>query len=547
MILHYPTLSKYHYLLLLLICAVSAQSQDIASENSYGGKNAELLFDAIPTPDSGFLLAGSSISDKDGTLTDDNRGDFDYWVWKMDANGVQVWQKRLGGSGMDLLQKVQVTTDGGYILAGISASAVGFDKKDACKGNTDFWIIKLDINGGELWQKTIGGSGQEKVNSIIQTADGGYIIAGSSNSNKTPLNDSNEADPYGKSEDSHGNLDFWVVKLHADGSVAWQKTIGGKYVDELKTIVQTTDGGYLLGGYSNSPISGNKTESNIGIGDYWIVKLNNTGGIQWQKTLGGDKDDILFALTQTQDGGFVIGGVSNSSATNAKSKGNTNGTDIWVVKLNDQGNIAWQETYDYGQYDVVSSIVENPDGSFLMGGYAQSETSHGAASKGFKVKGDKEGINDYVASKISAEGEQIWKQSVGSKGDEVLKKLYVTADGGYLLAGTSKGGKSRDKNTNIGGSDFWLVKLKDKAKPKKPVDAVTAYPNPTQNTTNVAVTYDYTYGTAILYDLNGRQLQTTKLAGEKNIPFNLGNLPRGIYVISIKTNNGVNAVKVMKQ
>lgn len=523
-------------------------AQDILWERSYGGKHAEFLYDAQPTADYGFILAGSSISNKNGNKSEASKGNLDYWIWKMDEKGSPEWQKSYGGNGVDLLLSVRITSDGGFILAGISNSSVSGDKKEASKGQEDFWIIKLDANGQEIWQRTIGGSGQEKLLSITQTKDGGYVLGGSSSSDKSEADEKGVVDKYGKKENSRGNLDYWVVKLDSKGEIEWDKTIGGKYVDELKSIEQTKDGGFILGGYSNSPESGDKSQKSFGLGDYWIVKLDKEGAIEWQETMGGDKDDNLFVLTQTNDGGFIAGGNSNSGTSNSKTKSNRNGTDFWVVKLNESGSILWQETYNYGKLDVLTSIVENPDGTFLIGGYAQSEAKFNSnKSLGKNIKTDKEGINDYVALKIKADGEEIWTQTVGSKGDELLKKLFETRDGGYILAGTSKGEVSRDKNSFKGGSDFWIVKLRDKDKKHKDKENIEAIPNPTNTFTNAIVGYDYKKGTATLYDLSGRMINSVKISGERTIPMDLSGLPQGIYVIEVKTDVSTDGVKVIKK
>lgn len=542
--------TKLFYGVLFLQWCTLSISQNILWENSYGGKHAEFLYDAIPTPDYGFLLAGSSISNKNGNKADANKGDLDYWVWKMDEKGTPEWQKSFGGNGVDVLQSVKLANDGGFILAGTSSSSISSDKKEACKGQEDFWIIKLDAKGNEIWQRTIGGSGQEKLLSIAQTKDGGYILGGTSSSNTSEPDEKGVIDKYGKSEDSRGSLDYWVVKLDTKGEIKWQKTLGGQYVDELKSIEQTNDKGYILGGYSNSPISGDKTQENFGLNDYWIVKLDEDGNELWQHTLGGDQDDTLFALTQTNDGGFIAGGNSNSGATNSKSKSNKKGTDFWVLKLGKSGAIEWQETYNHGEKDVLTSIVENTDGTFLIGGYAQSESVQKSANniqKSLGKKADKEGINDYIALKIKATGEEIWTQTVGSKGDEILKKLFETRDGGYILAGTSIGNASRDKNTAIGGSDFWVVKLRDNEKKIEEKEKIEAIPNPAISFTNVIVTYEYLKGTATLFDLSGRSMQTIKLTGEKTIPVDLSNIPQGIYLIEIKTDVSTDGVKVIKK
>jgi hypothetical protein len=297
-----------------------------------------------------------------------------------------------------------------------------------------------------------------------------------------------------------------------------------------------------LGGYSNSPISGDKTEDSNGEGDFWLVKLNDSGTEEWQKVVGGNKDDNLFALTKTQDGGYIVGGSSNSDATNTKSKFSINGSDFWVLKLNEQGSILWQETYDYGAIDMLTSILENKDGTFVIGGYALNDPTKSTSTK----TKTPEGINDYIALKIDALGKELWTQTVGSNGKETLRKLFETRDGGYLLAGTTLGSKSKDKETANGSSDFWIVKLRDKDKPLIDKISIEAFPNPTQTYTNVIINYEYTSGTATLYDFNGRMINTQKIDGSRTIPIDLSGLPQGVYIIDIETNVQKDGIKIMK-
>ena len=560
-------------LLTLLFFTFSAFSQDILWEKSYGGKQADYLMDAIPTPDYGFILAGSSLSDKSGNKSENGMGNLDYWIWKMNEKGDLDWQKSFGGSGSDFLQSIKTTSDGGFILAGTSNSSnenntetSRNDKKEACRGGDDFWIIKLDAKGNEMWQKTIGGIGQEKLQSIVRTSDGGYVIAGSSSSPSSSkgigseiISETGEKELSDKTAPNYGNMDYWMVKLDAKGNIQFQKTFGGKYEDELKSMEQTKDGGYLLGGYSNSPSSvstsiantlssGNKAQDNIGVGDFWVLKLDKAGEIEWQKTLGGDQDDNLYVVHQTYDGNYIVGGNSNSNATNQKSKSNENGTDFWVMKLDTNGETIWQETYNIGKVDVLTSLIENDDHSILLGGFAQSEvplTPKGGILKAVGMAGDKKEINDYVAIKITEKGEEIWRQSVGSKGEDLLKKAIETRDGGYLLAGTSSGEKSRDKDSGMGSNDFWVVKLKDNNKPENPKLSIEALPNPVITFTNIIVGYDFTDGTASVYDLAGRQLQRFAIK-TRTVPIDLSNLPEGIYIVNIDTNVQHDGIKVIK-
>lgn len=545
--------------LLLFVFPLFVHSQDILWEKSYGGTHADYLFDAQPTADYGFVLAGSSLSNKTGNKTDDNQGDLDFWIWKMNEKGDLDWQKSIGGSGFDLLQSIKNTRDGGFILAGTSSSSTGFQKKEDCKGITDFWVVKLDASGGEQWQRTIGGSGQDELLCAFQTKDGGYILGGSSSSNPPVISikpdaksiTTTKADLFNKSEKSRGNMDYWIVKLDKQGDIEWQRTYGGQYADVLRSMEQTTDNGYILAGYSNSPISGDKTVSNKGIGDFWIIKINDTGEIQWQNTYGAEGDDQPYVIHQTSDEGYIVGGNSNSKNALTTMGGIvSNGTDYWVLKLDRDGGVLWSKTYDFGKVDILTSLVENKDQTYLIGGYAQSENKRpreGIVGKAMNmVNKEKDGINDYIALKIDEKGEEIWKKTVGSAGEDILRKLVETRDGGYLMAGTSNSSASKDKNGSIGGNDFWVVKLKDKEKVEKVKSSIEAIPNPVTTFTNVIIGYDFKEGTATLVDMTGRILQEFAITS-RTVPVNLSTYSEGIYIIKIKTDVKTESVKVIKR
>ena len=544
-------------------------------------------------------------------------------------------------------------------MAGTSSSNIGFQKKDSCRGVTDFWVIKLDAKGEEQWQKTIGGSGQDELLCAFQTRDGGYMLGGSSSSSPNLPNPSEggalqsakkenaKPDLYAKSEKSRGNMDYWIIKLDKEGTVLWQKTYGGEYADLLRSMEQTKDGGYILGGYSNSSQSGEKIDVNIGIGDYWILKIDDVGKIEWQKTYGGNGDNQLYVIHQTNDGGYIAGGNSNSTTPLTSLGGNVrSGTDYWVLKMDENGAVLWSETYDYGKVDILTSLVENKDHTYLIGGYAQNDSSNSLEKASKK---DEEGINDYIALKIDEKGEVLWDKTVGSDGEDVLRKLIETRDGGYLMAGTSNAqsasgtlnklakkldngvpneqlqnatngvnnavtdmsndintaakdqltnstekinealGKetdsrfkfglnsptaalslpsmgsgnpangsnssgeqtekkipaSRDKQNNLGSNDFWVVKLKDKTKPKVIKATIEAIPNPAITFTNVIIGYEFESGTATVVDMAGRTLQQFSITS-RTVPVDLSRYPDGVYIVNIKTNVQTDGVKIIK-
>jgi hypothetical protein len=208
------------------------------------------------------------------------------------------------------------------------------------------------------WQNTIGGNNADKLRSLIQTSDGGYLLGGYSASGISG----------DKTEASLIYFDYWIVKLDAFGSIEWQNTIGGSNEDVLNSVIQTTDGGYLLGGYSESGISGDKTEAWLGGADYWVVKLDDTGNIEWQNTIGGSNTDIIYSVIQTLDGGYLLGGYSSSGISVDKTEANLGGADYWVVKLDATGNIEWQNTIGGSSFDYLYSVIQTSDGGYLLGG-----------------------------------------------------------------------------------------------------------------------------------------------------------------------------------
>ena len=205
---------------------------------------------------------------------------------------VKQWDKTIGGSDIDNFSSVQQTTDGGYIIGGTSYSNISGLKSQNSYNSNDFWIIKLDANGNKQWDKTIGGSASDLLRTVQQTSDGGYILGGSSSSGISG----------DRTSSSKGNLDYWIVKLDQNGNKLWDRAFGGSNFNHFRCLQQTADGGYILGGYSDSPVSGDKTQASQGVSDFWVLKLDGNGNKLWDKTFGGAGLDYLRDLKQTSWG-----------------------------------------------------------------------------------------------------------------------------------------------------------------------------------------------------------------------------------------------------
>ncbi|MDB3905503.1 T9SS type A sorting domain-containing protein [Crocinitomicaceae bacterium] len=248
----------------------------ISWQKCLGGSSSEEGYDIKQTSDGGYIVAGSSQS-SDGDLSS-NSGSADYWIVKLDGNGNITWEKSFGGSNMDVAHSIKQTNDGGYLVSGISSSSNG-DVTDT-NGGRDYWILKLDPTGNLIWQKAVGGDGTDVAYSIDETDDGGAIIAGFSTSTN------------GNISGNHGDSDYWIIKLDQSGNYLWQQTIGGSGTDDPKSIKQTSDGGFIIAGYSYSE-DGDLTR-NQGSSDYWVVKLEevSTAGTVYYDADGNCLQDL---------------------------------------------------------------------------------------------------------------------------------------------------------------------------------------------------------------------------------------------------------------
>lgn len=413
---------------------VFAQAPSIQWQKSYGGTNIDYAYFVRQTSDNGYIVAGTTKSNN--IFVSGNHGDYDYWIIKLDDSGILQWQKALGGSGTEEAYSVEQTSDGGYIIAGSSNSNNG--NVTGNHGSYDYWIVKLDNAGDIQWQKSFGGTDEDNAYSAKQTSDGGYIVAGRSRSV--------DGDVTG----NHGNFDYWVLKLNSSGNIQWQKSFGGSGLDEAHSVQQTSDGGYAVTGFSwsnNGDLTGNHGNS----ADYWIVKLNNSGNIQWQKNLGGNGADYANSAEQTSDGGYVIAGRSISNDGDVS--GNHGNYDFWVVKLNNSGSLQWQKSLGSGFTDYAYSVNQTSDGGYVVAGWTYPGNHPLGDVSGIK------GYHDFWMVKLDDSGMLEWQKCLGGPWLDEGYSIQQTSDNGYIVAGKSVS-VSGDVTNNYGQEDYWIVKLK---------------------------------------------------------------------------------------
>lgn len=342
------------------------------------------------------------------------------------------WQKTYGGSNSDEPNRIRQTADGGYVIAGRTGSSDG--DIFGHKGGWDLWVIKVDINGAFQWKKVLGGSENDGAYDVFQTQDGGYFLTGTTASNNY--------DVLG----NHGDFDGWAVKLGSLGNIEWQKPLGGSLKDEIWSARQTIDLGYILAGRSRSS-DGDLTE-NKGLYDCWVVKLDQSGNIEWQKSFGGSKDDEATGVILTTEGGYLV--VAEGGSQDGDISDPHGSVDYWLIKLSDQGELEWQKNYGGAGADFVSDVLQAEAGDYVITGYTTSDSTGDV--------GPNNGVFDFWTIKVSSIGELIWQNIMGGSNPDWGRAIAPSSDGSFLIAGTTAS-FDYDVIGNHGEFDFWLVKL----------------------------------------------------------------------------------------
>jgi predicted secreted protein len=338
---------------------------------TFGGSNDDWGSSVQQTSDGGFILVGYTASF--------GAGGPDVWLIKTDADGNKQWDRTFGGGGSDWGSSVQQTSDGGFILVGDTASFGA--------GWADVWLIKTDANGNKQWDRTFGGSGLDSGSSVQQTSDGGFIIVGYTAS-------------FGA-----GGFDVWLIKTDADGNKQWDRTFGGGGSDSGRSVQQTSDGGFIIVGYTAS----------FGAGDVWLIKTDADGNKLWDRTFGGGNLDEGLSVQQTSDGGFIIVGYTASFGAGE--------ADVWLIKTDANGNKQWDRTFGGSNDDWGYSVQQTSDGGFILVGWTWSFGAGGP---------------DVWLIKTDADGNKLWDRTFGGSMVDRGFSVQQTSDGGFIIVGATR-------------------------------------------------------------------------------------------------------------
>lgn len=331
-------------------------------DKTFGGTGVDQIRTILQLSSGDLLICGTSFSPVSGDKTAPQFGSFDYWVIRTDASGNKLWDKTYGGTEYDELYGAVLTADGNIFLGGQSFSGVSGNKTSALKGQNDYWLVKINLNGDIMWDKSYGTTSFDFMTDILPTPEGGAILGGHSDGTAE----------FDKSENSNGGIDTWMIKVSATGTKIWDKTIGGPANEQFQKMIYSPDSGLIVATSSESNAGGNKTENSRGTWDMWLIKLNASGNIVWNKTYGGSGEDFSRNLSATPDGKFLIVGYSSSTVSGDKSEPGRGGIDYWLLKLQADGSLIWDKTIGGSRDDYGTNVLALSNYQFILTGTSSS-------------------------------------------------------------------------------------------------------------------------------------------------------------------------------
>lgn len=491
-------------------CNLFSQQTTILNQATIGGNNVDYGLSSVYNTDESILVAGWTTSGISGDKSLPSFGGGDIWLVKLNSDLTIAWQQVYGGSGDDVGGKIIKTSDGGYILGCFSNSPISGNKSVAAYGLGDYWVLKLDANGAIEWQNVYGGSDVEEFYGLSETSGGDFILAGHSKSSISGV----------KTENSYGLQDYWIIKIDVNGNLIWDKTIGGSDVDKLNDIVIDSEGSILLAGHSISDISGLKSENSYGDNDFWVVKLDQNGGVVWDKTLGGSTIE-WYPNINCMGNSVYVGGESYSGISGLKSEDTFGGSDLWLIKMDKDGNIVWDKTIGGNNFEGTGEILETNDYQLLLAFYSSSDIS------GYKSENSNSGSTDYWIVSIDTNGNFLWDKTIGGNQTDVPYSIHEKADNNYILTGYSDSDISGDKDENSRGmEDYWIVEISSNVglAEESGFDEISFYPNPANN----KICFSHNVDNARIVNMQGRVVISEQ--SNTNTIY-MSEIPAGVYFV----------------
>jgi hypothetical protein len=503
--------------------------------------------DIVPTGD-GYLVV-AQYEKPDNTHPPSNSST-DIWLIKLDLSGNELWSKFFGGSSGDGPYRLVATSDGNYYIIVATSSEDGDISHDPYPESVDFWIVKIDAQGNKIWDKMVGGNCREYVMDGVATPDGGVVAMGYTCSTD------------GDITHNYGGFDIWAFKLDSTGTKVWDFTLGSTGLETGERIVATSDGGFLLSGAGMVNIDGNVScTPHSEKYEALLVKIDSNGVMQWQRCYGGSEDDFLQTMIEVSDG-YIVGGGTKSDDGDMEGAGyhlgythNGNQTwDLWLAKIDFEGNIIWDKCYGGSGYDASSRIFKTENNNYMIFG---STTSFDSDVSGNHSLSD--AYYEIWVLKLSATGEILYQRCIGGNASENISSGVVQKnDSTYVVAATAQGFNTGDITCGPPQgyleNYIWAFQFTDTTLythttllPASDL-SVTVKPNPAGEWAAFDYTLPNNSATALLtiIDAFGRMIETFTLTGRQGQKlWDTRLLPAGIYFYSLKAGTSSKTDKVI--
>lgn len=432
------------FLLCLIFISCSKSDLDTAPNEAliqevktFGGSKNDLAKSVLPTNDGGFIVIGSTQS-SDGDISTKNNESYDFWVLKFSADNLLEWQKTYGGTGDDRGRDIAKTSDGGYLLVGYSDSSDGDVTNN--NGLRDFWVVKIDATGNLIWEKSFGYSGIDEGNTIIKTSDNNFIVSG-----VLDVTASNGEGNLNKNTNRHAGGDYWNLKISNNGDLIWARYYGGTFTDTALGLAENESGEIITIGSSDS--NDVDIKNNKGSYDFWVVNSAANGNLIWEKSFGGSEIDEARGIVKVNDG-FIIAGDTRSIDKDVSL--NNGGADLWLIKVNETGNLIWEKSFGGSNFDVARSINKTNDNGFIIAGSSRSANGDVALNNG---------QNDAWIITVNESGNLLWQTTIGGSKIDFAYDAIQKTNGDYIIVGESQSNDG-DVLQNKGFSDLLIITLK---------------------------------------------------------------------------------------
>jgi hypothetical protein len=460
------------------VTAGAQPNPDTLWTRTYGGDSNDYWAKSVlQTTDGGYLVAGSTTSF--------GAGERDFYLIKTDSQGDTIWTRTYGGSGDDQVGSAIQTADGGYVVTGFTMSFSATWE--------DVYLVKTDSQGDTIWTNTVDAGHEEYANSIQQLEDGGYIIAG-------------------QCVGHNGFPDFYLVRTDSVGDTLWTRAYGRNHWDGANSVAQTSDGGFIMAGYSYEDIT-NEIE------EFCLMKTNAQGDTLWTR-IYGEFGGAAESVQQTADGGYIAAGCRWTSGN------------FYVVKTNDEGDTLWTRTYGNG---IAHSVLQTSDGGYIVAG---------------SLWGDADNSTFYLV-RTDSQGDTLWTRTYGGVDHEVAYSVQQTSDGGYIIAGDIG-------SYPEGNSDFYLVKTGPDLQGIEPIEVSIPeqyilypnFPNPFNATTQLVYEMPKAGQVSLsIYNLLGEEVVSlvdgVQAAGRQTVAFDGAGLASGVYLSRLQAGGFVQARKMV--